>query len=615
MSILNPSKFAGVHARRITADCVLLCPAVLNVTSDNHYYIDFPAARLAFISSGSATVSFALLAVIMSMQSYSNAASFIHASAEVGSRSLPGPYQMSLLLRVLNAELIVLWDLSFKKIRSVFWYHEKEESPSDEKPRMLKMGIIVLIAGFIASILVQAADVYFHVAAESVQIVQLQESTLLNRQFSRGLAPWCLNKPKYGDDGEEKLWGCAITAQSSLDGRTSLAPTNQSTISDMKNDISDQHKTITFTDRSGMQYALVGPADHEPSLDWKAASFGVSSTCSAIPDGGCAVAESITNATDARQNPINLVPFQCTKAKAGLDITGTFTSFNTALHMMNFHKYSAESPPFFNTTLVRTSEPIARNFSETNDIFRNKWTVLVMRKIPSAVQGDFSLLPPTFATDDRIWKHGLLGAFFVLHCNVTVWDVTYKSVSSNITILDKVPSNGTVAGMASMPATRQIGTLTNVFQDESTGPLSRKSPDDFIRSFELGMSKAYSYAVASQMNSRPSLMMQSRTLKVVTRLPHAALWCLVAANFVYAVLGLVVAICALLKINPEVGQVQVRLGVSGLLAALFTEREQFERPVASEDELFGPGSNGAEKYTKIAVIKTTRGGSSYMLVK
>jgi hypothetical protein len=128
------------------------------------------------------------------------------------------------------------------------------------------------------------------------------------------------------------------------------------------------------------------------------------------------------------------------------------------------------------------------------------------------------------------------------------------------------------------------------------------------------MSKAYSYAVASQMNSRPSLMMQSRTLKVVTRLPHAALWCLVAANLGYALLGLVVAICALLKINPEVGQVQVRLGVSGLLAALFTERERFERPVASEDDLFGSGPNGAEKHTKIAVIKTRHGGSSYMLV-
>lgn len=235
------------------------------------------------------------------------------------------------------------------------------------------------------------------------------------------MAPWCLNKPKFGDEGEEQKWGCAITAQSAAyNGATSLAATNASVISDMKNAISDQHKTIISTDSSGVQYALVGPADDDPSLDWKASSFGVSTTCSAIPDGGCAVSEPISNATDGRNNPIMLVPFNCTKAKAGLDIAGIFTSSNTATHMINFHKYATESPPFFNNTLQRTKVAIARNVTENgNDIFRNRWTVLVMRKIPSAIQGDFSLLPPSFVTDTRIWKHGLLGAFVVLHCNVT----------------------------------------------------------------------------------------------------------------------------------------------------------------------------------------------------
>jgi hypothetical protein len=110
--------------------------------------------------------------------------------------------------------------------------------------------------------------------------------------------------------------------------------------------------------------------------------------------------------------------------------------------------------------------------------------------------------------------------------------------------------------------------------------------------------------------------MQARMPKVVTRLPYAALWCLVAANLGYALLGLVVAACAMLKVNGEVGQVQIRLGVAGLVAALFTDRELFERPVASEAELFEKTSlRCAEKPSRVAVIKTKHGGSSYMLVE
>jgi hypothetical protein len=127
--------------------------------------------------------------------------------------------------------------------------------------------------------------------------------------------------------------------------------------------------------------------------------------------------------------------------------------------------------------------------------------------------------------------------------------MTYTSVASNITILNKASSNGSTAGIASMPGTRFIGTLANIFQDGSTGPFSRSSPDNFIRSFELGMSKAYSYPLASQMSARPSLLAQERTSKVVTRLPIAALWILVAANLCYAALGLSIAVYALRRVT------------------------------------------------------------------
>jgi hypothetical protein len=193
--------------------------------------------------------------------------------------------------------------------------------------------------------------------------------------------------------------------------------------------------------------------------------------------------------------------------------------------------------------------------------------------------------------------------------------MTYLSIASNITVLNKTPSNGSTAGIASMPGTRFIGNLANIFQDESTGPFSRSSPGNFIRSFELGMSKAYSYPLASQMSARPSLLVQERTSIVITRLPVAALWVLVAANISYALLGLGIAIYALMRVTDDVGQVQARLGVTGLVAALF-DREHFEKDVSGEEELFeekGTGYVGRVK--RIAITKTKGGGFWFALYR
>lgn len=194
-----------------------------------------------------------------------------------------------------------------------------------------------------------------------------------------------------------------------------------------------------------------------------------------------------------------------------------------------------------------------------------------------------------------------------------VWDVTYIKVGGRIISLTKSLSNGSAAGAASMPGTRFVGTLANVFQDLSTGPESRSSPSAFIRAFELGMSKAYSFPLASQLSSRASLLAQLRTSKVVTRLPVAALWTLVIANVGFALLGLGLAIWAMRRATPEVHQVQLRLGVAGLASALF-DHEKFEESAHAGDGLFTEKSSkgsGDMDVKRIGFKRTGTGGSAF----
>lgn len=192
-----------------------------------------------------------------------------------------------------------------------------------------------------------------------------------------------------------------------------------------------------------------------------------------------------------------------------------------------------------------------------------------------------------------------------------VWDVSYVKSGGQITTLVQSLSNGSTAGMASMPGTRFVGTLANVFQDLSTGPESRSSPSAFIRAFELGMSKAYSFPLASQLSSSASLLAQVRSSHVVTRLPVAALWTLVVANFGFALLGIGLAIWALRQASPAVHQVQLRLGVSGLASALF-DGEKFGQSARANDGLFTEKDlRGQADVKRIGFKRTSTGGSTF----
>ena len=61
-----------------------------------------------------------------------------------------------------------------------------------------------------SSILVQAADTYLHIATESENIAQIQSKDSEQHHYSRGLAPWCLNRPRIGSQGNVNYWGCGL---------------------------------------------------------------------------------------------------------------------------------------------------------------------------------------------------------------------------------------------------------------------------------------------------------------------------------------------------------------------------------------------------------------------
>jgi hypothetical protein len=138
------------------AECVPgyeeLCPASLprNTTAGNvntNYFVDYPAARLVLLGSLSSTISFSLVGVLMAIYSYSIACELLIASQtrdDIG--ALPDPYQTSMLVRVLNAELLSLWELgSVEILRAVFKLRLPIWKNDIKAPRLLQRTIFVFM--------------------------------------------------------------------------------------------------------------------------------------------------------------------------------------------------------------------------------------------------------------------------------------------------------------------------------------------------------------------------------------------------------------------------------------------------------------------------------------
>ena len=73
----------------------------------------------------------------------------------------------------------------------------------------LNSGIACVGTNFF-SVLVQAADTYLHIVTESANFVQIQVEDSQNHFYSRGLAPWCLNRSRHGSSDNVNYWGCGL---------------------------------------------------------------------------------------------------------------------------------------------------------------------------------------------------------------------------------------------------------------------------------------------------------------------------------------------------------------------------------------------------------------------
>lgn len=216
-------------------------------------------------------------------------------------------------------------------------------------------------------------------------------------------------------------------------------------------------------------------------------------------------------------------------------------------------------------------------------------------------------------------EHGYVARMFccwtVLVNACVVWDVSYKSVNANVTITDRRKSNSSVAGIVSMPnypAWNYNQIWHNVAVEELT--YYGVSAEQAIRAYEGALRRGYVSILAGQSSPRPAQQVQSRRIKVVSRVPKAPVWILVSANVIFLLLGLVLAAFAISATiqSPIVAQVQLRLSIMGLSAHLF-EQSYAGRKVKDDEELFEERHGEKDRMVKrVAIEETATGGATFV---
>jgi hypothetical protein len=177
--------------------------------------------------------------------------------------------------------------------------------------------------------------------------------------------------------------------------------------------------------------------------------------------------------------------------------------------------------------------------------------------------------------------------------------------------MTKTPSNGTTTGIPIMPLVQTFGFSRNLHDTAMNRASRASSVQEWISTYELEISKSFTAPLAVHTVPERSLRAQTRVSKVITRVPVAALWLLVLANLAFATLAIVVAGIAFKAADGDVHQAYLRLGVPGLVAALF-EAESESKVVDSESDLFRENEKGQMVRAAVSIDRTATGGVAWV---
>lgn len=371
-------------------------------------------------------------------------------------------------------------------------------------------------------------------------------------------------------------------------GRNYNLLTSYGTVSQFLTNSSDNFvpQTTHFADSdTNSTMVIIAPANirqsKDSSIDFAAYTYGATTTC-----------KPMQKQCDMDLSEMSNLTFNCDKAGS---------TFNHSVIIGN------QSSSFENHTLY--SDPEYYTPVPWNSVHRGDGDVLVTLptldmvnpSYPAVALASFNLQPSDSVAFNFFDQSG---SGIVLFCKHTIWDANYTFLNNSWTIRGAVPSNTHVANITNIPL--MLGSLQLYFDSRVDGVMTTRNEQELADRYATVYSLASMAILAGNLETAPVRSAQIRHRILVTRVPKAPLFCLVALNLIYAGLGLGLTLDALRAVrkNKNLIDVQARLGMAGLTAECFEGDDAVRQKVEACEDLF------AEKRGRLGVkIGLRRGGN------
>lgn len=221
------------------------------------------------------------------------------------------------------------------------------------------------------------------------------------------------------------------------------------------------------------------------------------------------------------------------------------------------------------------------------------------------------------ATDPEAAVHDEQSSAFILLCTSAVYELTYNSVNGSVvngtyTIANDTLSTNIRWTLINVQAYSQNALESAWISGAQQANTSQELADFFAQRFS---ETALSMIVGI---TQPALNIAERTRDhlLVTRLPKAPFFTLIVLNLLYAVLGVLLAVVAVASHPRKTRNVQARLSIAGLVAALFesnTSASIGHSKLGSSgiEGVFAEYRQGNYDETRVAVVPARDGNHAF----
>lgn len=309
-------------------------------------------------------------------------------------------------------------------------------------------------------------------------------------------------------------------------------------------------------------FAYLTAAQRDPNVDYLADTFAVSTECTPASkicnlhvDEGCNSGGGCVGA-----NLQAGMPYECGPALYGDLMFGTGTPFNTA-ETNGTSATSNSSTGFFLQVFAKASfvDPLGQAFGYQN-ISNPFYSAMGGRVAPSnALTAD-----PEAIGNDMTGDSG-----FIFSCKSTFYDMRYKFINGTVFVVSYTATNNTLPSNAVWTFANYFAYTQNALQSAFiSGAQQANTSQDFANFLGQRSSETLLSMTVGATTDSLNVAEQTREHLLVTRLPKAPFFTLLVLNLLYALLGILLAVLALASQPQITRNVQARLSVGGLVAAL-----------------------------------------------